>query len=255
MLLSEKKMNESYPAEQRVFQRVRTFEEEYPDFMTYKNEVLSWIDNKYERIELKSFKPKVFNLLSSDKLLPWVEEIVKNVIQNGYNEQIPSDDCWDEIVEKIEKEVNKDVNESTDTEYTDETWDNQVEFETQFIYNELKTWLKSFKDTEFNVYKGVGGTDTMPQSFIRIYDSKNNVIREILLYEDEDDIFLKMWYGSSIAKRENCKTYELSTIKNIPEFCKDIIMDIRSNKILYPKVEESVKLLRQAGYIVEKLEK
>lgn len=252
MLLSEKKMNESYPAEQRVFQRVRTFEEEYPDFMTYKNEVLSWIDNKFERLIVKSEKPKVFKLLWMDELLPWVKEIVNNVIQDCYNEQTPSDDCWDEIVEKIEKEVNKDVNESTDTEYTDETLDNQVEFETQFIYNELKTWLKSFKDTEFNVYKGVGGTDTMPQSFIRIYDSKNNVIREILLYEDEDDIFLKMWYGSSIAKRENCKTYELSTIKNIPEFCKDIIMDIRSNKILYPKVEESVKLLRQAGYIVEK---
>lgn len=255
MLFRGKNMNESYPAEKRVFQKYRTFEEDYPDLKTYKNEVLSWIDNKYERIELKSFKPKVFNLLSLDKLLPWVEEIVNNVIQDCYNEQTPADDCWDEIVEKIEKEVNKNVNESTDTEYTDETLDNQVEFETQFIYNELKTWLKSFKDTEFSVYKGVGGTDTMPQSFIRIYDSKNNVIREILLYEDKDDIFLKMWYGSSIAKREKCKTYELSTIKNIPEFCKDIIMDIRSNKILYPKVEESVKLLRKAGYIVEKLEK
>ncbi len=255
MLLSGKKMNEGYPAEKRVFQHYRTFEEEYPDLMTYKNEVLSWIDNKYERIELKSFKPKVFKLLSTDEFLPWVEEIVKNIIQNCYNEQTSAEDCWDEIVKKIEKEVNKDVNESTDTEYTDETWDNDVEFETQFIYNELKTWLKSFKDTEFNVYKGVGGTDTMSQTFIRIYDSKNNVIREILLYEDEGDIFLKLWNGSSIAKRENCKTYELSTIKNISEFCKDIIMDIRSNKILYPKVEESIKLLRKAGYIVEKLEK
>ena len=255
MLLSEKKMNEGYPGEKRVFQKVRTFEEEYPDLKTYEKEVLSWIDNKYEHIELETFKPKVFKLLSTDELLPWVEETVKNIIQNGYNEQTPADDCWDEIVEKIEKELNKDVNESTDTEYTDETWDNQVEFETQFIYNELKTWLKSFKDTKFDVYKGVGGTDTMPQPFIRIYDSKNNVIREILLYEDEGDIFLKLWYGSSIAKREKNKTYELSTIKNIPEFCKDIIMDIRSNKILYPKVEESVKLLRKAGYIVEKLEK
>lgn len=148
-----------------------------------------------------------------------------------------------------EKKMN--VNDTTDTEYTDETGDNDVEFETQFIYNELKTWLKSFKDTEFSVYKGVGGTDTMPQSFIRIYDSEDNVIREIILYEDEGDILLKMWYGSSIAKRENCKTYVLSTIKNIPVFCKDIIMDIRSNKILYPKVEESIKLLRKAGYIVE----
>lgn len=255
MLLNEKKINESYPAEKRVFQHYRTFEEEYPDLLTYKNEVLSWIDNKFERIILKSEKPKVFKLLWMDEFLPWVEEIVNNVIQDCYNEQTSTDDCWDEIVEKIEKELNKDVNESTDTEYTDETWDNQVEFETQFIYNELKTWLKSFKDTKFNVYKGVGGTDTMPQPFIRIYDSKNNVIREILLYEDDGDIFLKMWYGSSIAKRENCKTYELSTIKNIPEFCKDVIMDIRSNKILYPKVEESVKLLRKAGYIVEKLEK
>lgn len=36
---------------------------------------------------------------------------------------------------------------------------------------------------------------------------------------------------------------------------KEIIMDIRSNKILYPKAEESVKLLRKAGYIVEKREK
>ena len=143
------------------------------------------------------------------------------------------------------------VNESADTEYTDETLDNDVEFETQFIYNELKTWLKSFKDTEFHVYKGVGGTDTIPQSFIRIYDSKDNVIREIMLYEEKRDIFLKMWYGSSIAKRERSKTYEISTIKNIPEFCKDIIMDIRSNKILYPRVEESIKLLRKAGYIVE----
>ena len=143
------------------------------------------------------------------------------------------------------------VNESTDTEYTDETWDNDVEFETQFIYNELKTWLKSFKDTEFHVYKGVGGTDTIHQSFIRIYDSKDNVIREIMLYEEKGDIFLKMWYGSSIAKRERSKTYELSTIKNLTEFCKDIIMDIRSNKILYPRVEESIKLLRKAGYIVE----
>ena len=134
-----------------------------------------------------------------------------------------------------EKKMN--VNESTDTEYTDETLDNDVEFETQFIYNELKTWLKSFKDTEFSVYKCVGGTDTMPQSFIRIYDSKDNVIREIMLYEEKGDIFLKMWYGSSIAKRENCKTYELSTIKNIPVYCKDIIMDIRSSEILYPKVE------------------
>ena len=89
----------------------------------------------------------------------------------------------------------------------------------------------------------------------KVIIGKNNVIREIILYEDEGDIFLKMWYGSSIAKREKCKTYELSTIKNIPEFCKDIIMDIRSNKILYPKVEESVKLLRKAGYIVEKLKK
>ena len=255
MLLSEKKMNEGYPGEKRVFQKVRTFEEDFPDLKTYKNEVLSWIDNKYERIELETFKTKVFKLLSMTKLLPWVEETVKNVIQNGYNEQTPADDCWDEIVEKIEKELNKDVNESTKTEYTDETCDNQVEFETQFIYNELKTWLKSFKDTEFDVYKGIGGTDTMPQPFIRIYDSKNNVIREILLYEDEGDIFLKLWYGSSIAKREKNQTYELSTIKNIPEFCKDIIMDIRSNKILYPKVEESVKLLRKAGYIVEKLEK
>ena len=122
------------------------------------------------------------------------------------------------------------------TEYTDETLYNEVEFETQFIYNELKTMLKSFKDTEFSVYKVVGGTDTMPQTFIRIYDGKNNVIREIILYEDEGDIFLKMWYGSSIDKRENFKTYKLSTIKNIPVFCKDIIMDIRSNKILYPKV-------------------
>ncbi len=125
---------------------------------------------------------------------------------------------------------------STDTEYTDETLDNEVEFETQFIYNELKTLLKSFKDTEFSVYKGVGGTDTMPNTFIRIYDNKNNVIREIILYEDEGDILLKMWYGSSIDKRENFKIYKLSTIKNIPVFCKDIIMDIRSNKILYPKV-------------------
>lgn len=124
----------------------------------------------------------------------------------------------------------------TGTEYTDETLYNEVEFETQFIYNELKTMLKSFKDTEFSVYKVVGGTDTMPQTFIRIYDGKNNVIREIILYEDEGDIFLKMWYGSSIDKRENFKTYKLSTIKNIPVFCKDIIMDIRSNKILYPKV-------------------
>ena len=148
-----------------------------------------------------------------------------------------------------EKKMN--VNESADTEYTDETWDNDVEFETQFIYNELKTWLKSFKDTEFHVYKGVGGTDTIPQSFIRIYDSKDNVIREIMLYEEKGDIFLKMWYGSSIAKRERSKTYELSTIKNLTEFCKDIIMDIRSNKILYPRVEESIKLLRKAGYIVE----
>ena len=133
-----------------------------------------------------------------------------------------------------EKKMN--VNESTDTEYTDEIWDNEVEFETQFIYNELKTWLKSFKDTEFSVYKGVGGTDTIPHSFIRIYDSKDNVIREIMLYEDEGDMFLKMWYGSSIDKRENYNTYRLCTIKNIPAFCKDIIMDIRSNKILYPKV-------------------
>ena len=152
-----------------------------------------------------------------------------------------------------EKKMN--ANESTDTEYTDETWENEVEFETQFIFNELKSWLKSFKDTEFSVYKVVGGTDTMPQNFISIYDSKDNVIREILLYEDAGDIFLKMWYGSSIDKIENFKTYELSTIKNIPVFCKDIIMDIRSNKILYPKVEESVKLLRKAGYIVEKSEK
>lgn len=253
MLFGEKKMNEGYPAEKRVFQKERTFEEDYPDLKIYKNEVLSWIDNKYERMKLKAFKPKVFNLLSSDKLLPWVEETVKNVIQNGYNEQIPADDCWDEIVEKIEKEVNTNVNESADTEYTDETWDNDVEFETQFIYNELKTWLKSFKDTEFHVYKVLGGTYTIPQSFIRIYDSKDNVIREIMLYEDEGDIFLKMWYGSSIVKRERSKTYELSTIKNLPEFCKDIIIDIRSNKILYPKVEENVKLLRQAGYILEKL--
>ena len=245
-------MNEGYPAEKRVFQKERTFEEDYPDLKIYKNEVLSWIDNKYERIELEYYKPKVFKLLSSDNFLPWVEEIVENVIQNGYNEQIPADDCWDEIVEKIEKEVNTDVNESADTEYTDETWDNDVEFETQFIYNELKTWLKSFKDTEFHVYKVLGGTDSMPQSFIRIYDSKDNVIREIMLYEDEGDIFLKMWYGSSISKRENYKTYKMSTIKNIPEFCKDVIMDIRSNKILYPKVEESVNLLRKAGYIVEK---
>ena len=37
---------------------------------------------------------------------------------------------------------------TTDTEYTDETWDNDVEFETQFIYNELKTWLKYFKKKE-----------------------------------------------------------------------------------------------------------
>ena len=140
-------------------------------------------------------------------------------------------------------------------EYTNKTFDNEVEVETEFIYNELKNCLKSFKDTEFSVYNGVGGTDTRSQPFLRIYDSKNNVIREILLYEDEGDIFLKMWYGSSIAKRERSKTYELSTIKSIPEFCKDIIMDIRSNKILYPKVEESVKLLRKAGYIVEKLEK
>lgn len=123
-------MNEGYPAEKRVFQKERTFEEDYPDLKIYKNEVLSWIDNKYERIELKAFKPKVFNLLSSDKFIPWVEETVKNVIQNGYNEQIPADDCWDKIVEKIEKEVNTDVNESADTEYTDETWDNDVEFET-----------------------------------------------------------------------------------------------------------------------------
>ena len=253
MLSSGKKTNEGYPAEMRVFQHYRTFEEEYPDLMTYKNEVLSWIDNRYERIELETFKPKVFKLLWMDKLLPWVEEIVENTIHNGYNEQIPADDCWDEVVEKIGKEVNTDVNESADTEYTDETWDNDVEFETQFIYNELKTWLKSFKDTEFHVYKSVGGTDTMPQSVIRIYDSKDNVIREIMLYEDEGDIFLKMWYGSSIVKRERSKTYEISTIKNLTEFCKDIIMDIRSNKILYPKVEENVKLLRQAGYILEKL--
>ena len=252
MLFGEKKMNEGYLAEKRVFQKERTFEEDYPDLLTYKNEVLSWIDNRYERIELKSFKPKVFKLLSSDKLIPWVEEIVKNVIQDCYNEQTPADDCWDEIVEKIEKEVNTDVNESADTEYTDETWDNDVEFETQFIYNELKTWLKSFKDTEFSVYKGVSGTDSMPQSFIRIYDGKDNVIREIMLYEDEGDIFLKIWYGSSISKRENYKTYKMSTIKNITEFCKNVIMDIRSNKILYPKVEESVNLLRNAGYIVEK---
>ena len=170
-------MNEGYPGEKRVFQKVRTFKEDYPDLLTYKNEVWSWIDNKYERIELKSFKPKVFKLLSTNELLPWVEEIVKNLIQNCYNEQAPAEDCWDEIVEKLEKELNKGVNESTDTEYTDETWDNEVEFETQFIYNELKACLKSFKDTEFNVYKGVGGTDTMPQTFIRIYDSKNNVIR------------------------------------------------------------------------------
>ena len=119
---------------------------------------------------------------------------------------------------------------------------NKLEFETQFIYNELKTWLKTFKDTEFDVYKGIDETDTMQQSFIRIYDSKDNVIREIILYEGEGDIFLKMWG----------KTYELSSIKNISEFCKDIIMDIRSNKILYPKVEEAVKILRKTGYIVEK---
>ena len=212
------------------FKNIELFEEDYPDLKIYKNEVLSWIDNKYERMKLKAFKPKVFKLLS-DKFLPWVEE----------------------IVEKIEKEVNTDVNESTDTEYTDETWDNDVEFETQFIYNELKTWLKSFKDTEFHVYKVLGGTASMPQSFIRIYDSKDDVIREIMLYEDEGDIFLKMWYGSSISKRENYKTYAMSTIKNITEFCKDIIIDIRSNKIIYPKVEENVKLLRQAGYILEKM--
>ena len=72
MLFGEKKMNEGYLAEKRVFQKERTFEEDYPDLLTYKNEVLSWIDNRYERIELKSFKPKVFKLLSSDKLIPWV---------------------------------------------------------------------------------------------------------------------------------------------------------------------------------------
>ena len=151
--------------------------------------------------------------------------------------------------------IGKKMNEGYPDERIVSQQDNKVELETKFIYSELKTCLKSFKDTEFSVYMSVGGTDTMPQHFIRIYDSKNNVIREILLYEVEGDIFLKMWYGSSIAKRERSKTYELSTIKSIPEFCKDIIMDIRSNKILYPKVEESVKLLRKAGYIVEKLEK
>ena len=151
--------------------------------------------------------------------------------------------------------IGKKMNEGYSDEMRVSQQDNKVELEAKFIYSELKTCLKSFKDTEFSVYMSVGGTDTMPQHFIRIYDSKNRVIREILLYEDGGVIFLKMWYGSSIAKRENSKTYELSTIKNIPEFCKDIIMDIRSNKILYPKVEESVKLLRKAGYIVEKLEK
>ena len=103
MLLSEKKMNEGYPGEKRVFQKVRTFKEDYPDLLTYKNEVWSWIDNKYERIELKSFKPKVFKLLSTNELLPWVEEIVKNLIQNCYNEQAPAEDCWDEIVENLKK--------------------------------------------------------------------------------------------------------------------------------------------------------
>lgn len=240
MLLSEKRMNEGYPGETRVFQRERTFEEDYPDLLTYKKEVLSWLHNKYTRVELTATAPKVLELLSMNNLVPQVKEIVENTIKDCYDMQTPADDCWDEIVEKIEKTLDKNVNESTDTEYTDETWDNEVEFETQFIYNELKTWLKSFKDTEFNVYKGVGGTDTMPQPFIRIYDSKNEVIREILLYKDEGDIFLKIWYGSSIAKRENCKIYELSTIKNISEFCKDIIIDIRSNKILYPKVFNSL---------------
>lgn len=146
-------------------------------------------------------------------------------------------------------------------EYTDESWDNQLVFETQFIYNELKNWLKSFKDTEFSVYKGIGGTETLPTYYIKILDREDDVVREIMLYEDEGDIFLKMWYGSSIRKSEHAKTFELSTIKNIPEFCKDIIMDIRSHKVLYPKtrgyikpnVEESVKLLKKAGYLVEKV--
>lgn len=155
------------------------------------------------------------------------------------------------------------MNENDDAESTDGTLVNQLEFEVQFIYNELKDWLRSFKDTEFSVYKGIGGTETLPEYYIRILDREDDVARELLFYEDEGDIYLKMWYGSSIRKSEHAKTYELSTIKNIPEFCKDIIMDIRSHKILYPKtsgyikpkVEESIKLLRKAGYLVERLEK
>lgn len=37
MLFGGKKMNEGYPAEKRVFQKERTFEEDYPDLLTYKN--------------------------------------------------------------------------------------------------------------------------------------------------------------------------------------------------------------------------
>lgn len=37
MLFEGKKMNEGYPAEKRVFQKERTFEEDYPDLLTYKN--------------------------------------------------------------------------------------------------------------------------------------------------------------------------------------------------------------------------
>ena len=36
MILREKKMNEVYPAEKRVFQKERTFEEDYPDLKIYK---------------------------------------------------------------------------------------------------------------------------------------------------------------------------------------------------------------------------
>lgn len=104
MLLSEKKLKEGYPGEKRVFQKERTFEEEYPDLLTYENEVYSWIDNKYAIDDLRGQGfGKVVKLLTMDELYPWVEEIVENTIQDGYNEEMPADDCFDKIVEEVQK--------------------------------------------------------------------------------------------------------------------------------------------------------
>ena len=275
------KLKEEYMLKSKL-NEMKSYEEDYPDLLSYETEVYNFIDDKDEQQRLKDEGyGRLVSLLTMDELYPWVEEIVENQIQDSYNEQQEADYCFDEICKKIQKVLlqrakHKEIqnkaneiygnslkesklNESDDTEYTDGTLVNQLEFEVKFIYNELKDWLKSFKDTEFSVYKGIGGTENLPEYYIKIMDREDDVARELLFYEDEGDIYLKMWYGSSIRKSEHAKTYQLSTIKNIPEFCKDIIMDIRSHKILYPKtrgyikpnVEESVKILKKAGYLVE----